>query len=156
MGDGTMDDGFELPANGSEFDHGVGGEAADGGLDVDLQFLDDVESMDLEGMGGATATEPTSEPAPATDGMTAEDVAEFRARWADLQASFIDDPHRACEQADNLVDRVLTRLMERFAKERDHLVRSWDRGAEATDTEELRMAMKGYRSLIDRLLEAEL
>ena len=90
------------------------------------------------------------------DAMSVDDVAEFRARWADIQASFIDDPSRACEQADNLVDIVLQRLTERFTRERDGLVRRWDRGHEQTDTEDLRVAMKGYRGLIDRLLTAEL
>lgn len=121
------------------------------GLDVDLDFLDDVESMNQgkEAVAEAVATA-------ASEGMSSEDVAEFRARWADIQASFIDDPNRACEQADNLVDLVLKRLTERFTRERDDLVRRWDKGHEATDTEDLRVAMKGYRSLIDRVLTAEL
>jgi len=139
MADGPMDDGFGFPGDG------------DAGLDVDLDFLDDVESMNP---GAGPAIKPSSETP--SDGMTSDDVAELRARWADVQASFIDDPSRACEQADNLVDLALSRLTERFTRERDELVRRWDRGSEPTDTEELRVAMKGYRSLIDRVLTTEL
>ena len=139
MDDGPMDDGFGFPADG------------DAGLDVDLEFLDDVESMNP---GAEPAAEPAHEAS--GDGLTSNDGAELRARWADIQASFIDDPSRACEQADNLVDLALSRLTERFARERDDLVRRWDRGNEPTDTEDLRIAMKGYRSLIDRVLTTEL
>lgn len=147
MREASNDDGFGLPdAKGS--DSGVEVE----GLDVGFDFLEDVEADAGEENGELVST-PTR---PETDGMTSEDVAEFRSRWADIQASFIDDPHRACEQADNLVDLVLTRLTERFAKERKQLVLTWDHGHERIETEELRVAMKGYRTLIDRLLTAEL
>ncbi|MCG8467913.1 MAG: hypothetical protein MJB57_06825 [Gemmatimonadetes bacterium] len=147
MRDRRVDDGFELSDDGDLDMSGV-----DSALDVDLDFLDDVEAM-----GGASIHDAIDQaPTPTSDAMSTNDVAEFRARWADIQASFIDDPNRACEQADNLVDLVLNRLTERFTRERDGLVRQWDQGHEATDTEELRLAMKGYRGLIDRLLTAEL
>ncbi len=145
----SNDEGFELPDLGP-----AEGDPSDpGGVDLDLDlsmdggfdFLD-TEAVDLE--GGDEMPAP-----PGTEGMTDDDIAEFRARWADVQASFIDDPHRACEQADNLVDLVLNRLTARFARERDQLVRAWDHGNERKDTEQLRVAMKGYRGLIDRLLE---
>lgn len=128
----------------------------DPGIDVGFDFLDDAEARprSRDPNGGQPA--PGAGSRGDEDRMTAEDVAEFRARWADIQASFIDDPQRACEGADNLIDLVLKRLMERFTRERDDLVRMWDRGNEAIPTEDLRLAMKGYRSLIDRLLEAEL
>ncbi len=144
-----MDDGFGLSdVDLPDLDSG----ASDAGSDLGFDFLQEIEEP-----GGVAVGRPATAPGRRSpEGMTQEDVAEFRARWADVQASFIDDPQRACEQADNLVDLVLTRLTERFARERDGLVRRWDRGNEATDTEDLRLAMKGYRGLIDRLLTAEL
>ena len=155
MGDGRGSDDLGRTDGGRELDPGESGGPPSGGLDVDLGFLEDVESMDVEGMSEvSTREEPKA--GRSKDGMTPDDIAEFRARWADVQASFIDDPSRACEQADNLVDLVLTRLTERFARERDDLVRKWDVGHEPTDTEDLRLAMKGYRGLIDRLLTTEL
>ena len=57
---------------------------------------------------------------------------------------------------DNLVDLVLKRLTGGFARERKDLVRTGDRGSEPTDTEDLRVAIKGYRALVDRLLTTEL
>ncbi|MFV1987559.1 MAG: hypothetical protein ACC682_09755 [Gemmatimonadota bacterium] len=164
MRDLSMDDGFGLPEiDGDVSDVDVQGVDVDvddvdvsdmavEGLDVGFDFLENVDPMN-EGNGV-----PTDGPArqDSSDGITEEDVTEFRARWADIQASFIDDPHRACEQADNLVDLVLKRLTERFARERNDLVRTWDRGSEPTDTEDLRVAIKGYRGLVDRLLTTEL
>jgi len=147
MGDRAKEDGFGLRDEGD-----LDMSDTESALEVDLDFLDDVEAMS----GGSINDAIDRAPAPQQDSMSVNDVAEFRARWADLQASFIDDPTRACEQADNLVDLVLVRLTERFTRERDELVRKWDRGHETTDTEDLRIAMKGYRSLVDRLLEAEL
>lgn len=137
-------DGSEVDMNGVDMD-------ADAGLDVGFDFLEDVDAAPEAG-GKAAAAAPSA----ARDRISQEDVAEFRARWADVQASFIDDPQRACEQADNLVDLVLKRITEGLARERDGLVRKWDRGHEAMDTEDLRQAMKGYRGLVDRLLTTEL
>lgn len=161
MRDLSMDDGFGLPeidgdlpevdAGGVDVDGADVSDMAVDGLDVGFDFLQDVDAMSDD--GGAR---PEAESAADTDRMTEADVAEFRSKWADIQASFIDDPHRACEQADNLVDLVLKRLTERFARERNELVRTWDRGSEPTNTEDLRVAIKGYRGLVDRLLETEM
>jgi len=157
MRDLSVDDGFGLPeVEGDLGDVEVHGldvegvnELAVDGLDVGFDFRSDVDGSP----GANGAPEDGSSPA---DGMTDQDVADFRARWADIQASFIDDPHRACEHADNLVDLVLQRLTERFARERKDLVRAWDRGNEPADTENLRVTIKGYRGLVDRLLTTRL
>lgn len=76
---------------------------------------------------------------------------QFRSRWADIQASFVDKPRSAVEQADRLVAEVMQRLAQVFANERRSLEQQWDRG-EQTNTEELRQALQRYRSFFDRLL----
>jgi len=76
---------------------------------------------------------------------------QFRGRWSDIQASFVDEPRRAVEQADGLVAEVMQRLATVFADERKRLEQQWDRGGE-TDTEELRLALRRYRAFFDRLL----
>jgi len=76
---------------------------------------------------------------------------QFRGRWSDIQASFVDEPRRAVEQADGLVAEVMQRLATVFADERKKLEQQWDRGGE-TDTEELRLALRRYRAFFDRLL----
>jgi hypothetical protein len=79
-------------------------------------------------------------------------VDDLRPRWADIQASFVDQPRRAVEQADALVADAIRRLAEAFAGARSSLEREWDRG-EDVSTEDLRLAFRRYRTFFDRLLE---
>ena len=77
--------------------------------------------------------------------------ADFRHRWTEVQTSFVDEPRRAVQQADELVAGVMQLLAETFARERANLEHQWDRGENVT-TEDLRIAMQRYRSFFDRLL----
>ena len=79
------------------------------------------------------------------------EAADFRRRWTEVQTSFVDEPRRAAQQADELVAGVMKRLAETFARERASLEQQWDRGENVT-TEDLRIAMQRYRSFFDRLL----
>jgi len=81
-----------------------------------------------------------------------EIVDELRPRWADIQASFVDEPRRAVEEADALVADAIRRLAEAFADARADLERDWDRGGNVS-TEDLRLAFRRYRTFFDRLLE---
>jgi hypothetical protein len=65
--------------------------------------------------------------------------------------AFVDEPRRAVEEADSLVAQVIKRLSEVFADERTNLERQWDRGDQIS-TEDLRIALRKYRSFFDRLL----
>jgi hypothetical protein len=78
-------------------------------------------------------------------------VNELRARWNEIQASFVDEPRRAVEQADGLVADAIKRLAESFAQERARLEGQWDRGGDVS-TEDLRQALQRYRSFFSRLL----
>lgn len=79
-------------------------------------------------------------------------VEDLRPRWADIQASFVDEPRRAVEQADSLVADAIRRLAEGFAQARSDLEREWDRGDDVS-TEDLRLAFRRYRTFFDRLLQ---
>jgi len=76
---------------------------------------------------------------------------EFRARWDKAQSRFVDEPRAAVEQADGLVATVVKRIAEQFAAERAELEHQWDRG-DNVSTEDLRQALRRYRSFFDRLL----
>jgi hypothetical protein len=76
---------------------------------------------------------------------------ELRERWTDVQAGFVDEPKSAVEQADALVAEVMKRLADGFATERQALEQQWSRGDDAS-TEDLRLALRRYRSFFDRLL----
>ena len=75
----------------------------------------------------------------------------FRARWDEVQTSFVDEPRQAVEQADSLVANVVKRIAEQFSAERTQLEKQWDSG-DSVSTEDLRQALKRYRSFFDRLL----
>jgi CHAD domain-containing protein len=55
------------------------------------------------------------------------------------------------EKGDGLVANVIQRLAEVFAEERSKLEAQWGRG-EDVSTEDLRVALRRYRSFFDRLL----
>jgi hypothetical protein len=75
----------------------------------------------------------------------------LRGRWADIQAGFVDEPRRAVEQADSLVAEVMQQLAQAFSEARSGLESQWDRGDDI-NTEDLRQALRRYRSFFDRLL----
>ncbi len=83
--------------------------------------------------------------------FNAADAEFFHSRWTDVQAGFVDDPRRAVESADGLVAEVIKNLAEAFSEERSGLQRQWQQG-EDVSTEELRLALRRYRSFFDRLL----
>jgi hypothetical protein len=76
---------------------------------------------------------------------------DFRHRWTDIQAAFVDEPRQAVEKADGLVAEAMKRLAEIFARERGNLEQQWSKGGDVS-TEDLRVALRRYRSFFDRLL----
>jgi hypothetical protein len=80
-----------------------------------------------------------------------DDLAELRARWAGVQAAFVDDPKDCVQKADALVSDLVEHLTSGFAQARSHLEEQWSRGKEAS-TEDLRMALMHYREFFERLL----
>jgi hypothetical protein len=86
--------------------------------------------------------------APLYDEREANDL---RTRWQNIQGGFVDDPRASVEQADQLVASAIKRLAEIFANERNNLEAAWSKGGEAS-TEDLRQALRRYRSFFDRLL----
>ena len=80
-----------------------------------------------------------------------EDGRGFRTRWDAIQTGFVDQPRAAVEQADALVDEMLKRLTDGFGSERAKLESQWSRGQDVS-TEDLRIALKRYRSFFERLL----
>ena len=81
----------------------------------------------------------------------ADDTGRMRERWTTIQAGFVDEPREAVRQADGLVAEAIRQLAEIFASERSGLEAQWDRGDDIS-TEDLRQALRRYRSFFDRLL----
>ncbi len=78
-------------------------------------------------------------------------VQDFRSRWDRIQTGFVDEPRNAVQQADELVAQAIKRLAENFASARSGLEEQWDRG-DNVSTEDLRVALKKYRTFFQRLL----
>ena len=76
---------------------------------------------------------------------------ELRTQWHEIQTGFVDEPRRAVEQADELVARLMQQLAQSFSDQRTSLERQWDQ-AEKISTEDLRLALRRYRSFFERLL----
>jgi hypothetical protein len=76
---------------------------------------------------------------------------ELRTHWHEIQTGFVDEPRRAVEQADELVARLMQQLAQSFSDQRNNLERQWDQ-SEKISTEDLRLALRRYRSFFERLL----
>jgi hypothetical protein len=79
------------------------------------------------------------------------EIQDLRSDWEAIQAGFVDEPRKAVEDADELVATTMKRLAEIFAEERENLEHQWDSG-DKVSTEDLRLALRRYRSFFDRLL----
>jgi hypothetical protein len=107
--------------------------------------VNDAESSQRQPGASATAEANPQElgRAPLFDTQNAE---EFRCRWGIVQQGFVDDPAKAVREGDELVAQVIRSLAETFAQQRARL-----EGKEGS-TEDLRLALRRYRSFFDRLL----
>ncbi|MFI1987994.1 hypothetical protein [Actinoplanes sp. NPDC020271] len=110
--------------------------------------------------------EPVRRRAAADDDLSAEPAAEgsvirptvwdedaarhFRAAWHEVKAEFVDDPVNALTRAHDLLTDAVNELTEVLLAERDDLDPL--RGTDTPDTESMRMAMRGYREFLDRIL----
>jgi hypothetical protein len=78
------------------------------------------------------------------------DIAALRNRWRDVLAGFVDDPAASVAQASDLVDEAVRALTSGLAEIRDS-VREWS--GDEPPTERMRVAVRRYRSVFDRLME---
>lgn len=79
------------------------------------------------------------------------DAARFRDRWREVQTGFVDDPKQAVQDADVLVAELMQNLASAFSDRKRVLEDKWREGTDA-ETEDLRLALRGYRSFLDQLL----
>jgi hypothetical protein len=80
------------------------------------------------------------------------DLADMRRRWSDIQASFVDEPRKAVQQADSLIGESVQRLTQTFSSARERLEEQWSKNSDGVTTEDLRVALQRYRAFFDRLL----
>jgi hypothetical protein len=83
--------------------------------------------------------------------LSAEEINELQTRWNSIQAEFVDEPHKSVEQADALVAEALERIKQVFSNQHTVLNEQWI-NHEDISTEDLRVALKSYRSFFKRIL----
>lgn len=110
------------------------------------QDMDDVSVRSTGGTGAFRKDDTNDGPL-----FREDELQGFRSRWDQVQASFVDEPRQAVEQADGLVANMVKRLAEEFATARTRLEKQWDTGSEVS-TEELRQVLRRYRTFFNRLL----
>ena len=77
----------------------------------------------------------------------------FTGRWQEIQTGFVDEPRESVAKADALVAELMQELAASFSDERERLESQWE-GGDDVSTEDLRVALRRYRSFFDRLLSA--
>jgi hypothetical protein len=66
--------------------------------------------------------------------------------------TFVDSPRQAVEEADSAFDELATHLTDTLAERRRALRAKWQDLDTETQTEELRLALRHYREITERLL----
>jgi hypothetical protein len=123
----------------------VGGAAVGGAaLAADRDAEPVVEDAGTELKPGDVEAEPVVT-------LMSADVAQgFRDRWRDVQLRFVDDPREAAAEAQTLAEEAVDAMVSALTNHKNELG-SWQ-SAEAGDTEQLRVVVRRYRDLLDRLL----
>jgi hypothetical protein len=79
------------------------------------------------------------------------DADGYRASWVRIQSGFVDDPRGSVTEAAELITRITSTLVS-AVQERERTLRgTWDGSGDA-DTENLRNALRDYRSFFERLI----
>ncbi len=130
-------------------------------MDGEVMQVEQTEIQDREIRNGEAQRDASPERArrtSANEGMDAHaplfptgETDDFRNRWREIQGTFVDEPREAVQKANDLVDAVTKRLTDVFSQERANLEREWGSGKDVS-TEDLRQALRRYRSFFDRLL----
>lgn len=105
------------------------------------------------GSGGPSARDGgvTTERGEGQERLVPRDRADaYASRWDAVKGTFVDEPRRAVAEADALVGELLDDMERLFREQRRSLEQGLD--ADETSTEDLRLALRRYRSFFDRLL----
>lgn len=81
------------------------------------------------------------------------DLERFRNQWQEIQTKFVDDPRDAVQSADHLVAEVIKSLANAVNEHKTGLDGTWQDASTEAQTEDLRQALRKYRTFLNRLLE---
>ncbi|MEU1478033.1 hypothetical protein [Streptomyces sp. NPDC005760] len=90
-----------------------------------------------------------------------EECDKLSTRLQHAVAGFVDEPRSAVEEADQVLEEVAARFADAVKQRRRTLRNSWqtgdggkDKAVGSGDTEQLRLALRDYRELTERLLHS--
>ncbi|WP_405678348.1 hypothetical protein OG292_29315 [Streptomyces sp. NBC_01511] len=100
---------------------------------------------------------PESTPAPTPRLIPQDECDRLNLRLQEALSTFIDGPRRSVEEAAGVLEETAERLATALAERPRALRDSWDAGGDkgggsAADTEDLRLALRSYREVTERLL----
>jgi hypothetical protein len=132
-------------------------ENEDGGTEVRPEVESQADGGEVAEVEVAEVSEAEVTPSGDEEGaaplLEGEDAGAFRSRWNEIQVRFVDEPRVSVQKADGLVAEMMERLTQMFFEERTSLEGQWERGDDVS-TEDLRIALRRYRSFFERLLSA--
>lgn len=76
------------------------------------------------------------------------EVQDAKQRWRDIQAGFVDDPQAALKHADELNNEIIHALTSAL----ETRMRAMQQGVANADTERLRIGLRQYGQLLERVL----
>lgn len=82
--------------------------------------------------------------------LATEEARALEERWRSIASAFVDAPRSAVAQADELTGDLIERVMQALSDERATLHAALEDAS--LSTEELRQALRRYRTLFERLL----
>lgn len=116
------------------------------------------DTTDLEGTGTGSTTHTTDRTA-GSHLLPHEETDRLELRLRQAVSGFVDEPRDAVREADQVVEEIAGRFAEAVTRRRRTLRMSWQDGDEdkvkgaQSDTEQLRLALRDYRELAERLLQ---
>ncbi len=76
------------------------------------------------------------------------ELSDVEQRFHELEAEFIQEPQAAVKKAESLIEEVVERITRQL---HDEVARMHGNAERGSDTEQLRVAMLGYRTLIESI-----
>ncbi len=121
--------------------------------DTETPETTETETTEARELGTADIAErrPDEDTTQSTPLFAEKEAEGYRTRWQDVQSRFVDAPRESVEAADKLVAEVIQKLAGVFADQQKDLESELERSGKLS-TEELRVALRRYRSFFDRLL----
>ncbi|MFI6655853.1 hypothetical protein ACIBL8_10145 [Streptomyces sp. NPDC050523] len=113
---------------------------------------------DTTGHGSITGHGSTTGHGDTTGLLPHDECDKLELRLRNAVSGFVDSPKQAVEEADHVVEEIAGRFTEALTRRRRTLRTSWQDGeadkATHSDTEQLRLALRDYRELAERLLHS--